>query len=181
MHFSTYGNHHHLLCCSGHTKCACPLLSLWARKILQYPCKDYSTGTLFICWQKLLQKYGFINGMPFYLPISFSYLSLRLTKIRLLFLYLLIAKCLSWHLLKLIPMWSILIIEIDFFFHLWKPFAHFPYVHACTDYRKYIKVDFSSKKGKCIGVAFCIKPFFHLKGNVTVNVDDSMFLRRGRL
>ena len=68
-----------------------------------------------------------------------------------------------------------------FFFHLWKPFAHFPCVHACTDYRKYIKVDFSSKKGKCIGVAFCIKPFFHLKGNVTVNVDDSMFLRRGRL
>ena len=57
------------------------------------------------------------------------------------------------------------------FFRTFYPFS----LYECTDYRKYIKVDFSSKKGKCIGVAFCIKPFFHLKGNVTVNVDDSMF------
>ena len=47
---------------------------------------------------------------------------------------------------------------------------------AGTNYRKYIKVDFSSKMGKCIGVAFCIKPFFHLKGNVTVNVDVRQYV-----
>ena len=148
MHFATYGNHHHLLCCSGHTKCACPLLSLWARKILQYPCKDYSTGTLFICWQKLLQKDDLIKWIPFCL---FLFHSLILNKV---FSYLLIAKCLSWHLLKLIPMWTILIIEIDFFSIYENLLPIFPmYMHAQT-IENILKLTFRLKRENALELHF---------------------------